>query len=118
MPRAALAEAPIYRGGEQLQPWQRAFVVRFLQDRRRFGKARLLLADEVGVGKTLSMAGSAVVSALLGTAPRLRPFSSYADVSMAGGNEGQAGRALRRVVFRGKSVGERGRPHVIPPGRI
>ena len=71
MPRAALAEAPIYRGGEQLQPWQRAFVVRFLQDRRRFGKARLLLADEVGVGKTLSMAGSAVVSALLGDGPVL-----------------------------------------------
>ena len=71
MPQAAMAEAPIYRGGEQLQPWQRAFVIRFLQDRRRFGKARLLLADEVGVGKTLSMAGSAVVSALLGDGPVL-----------------------------------------------
>lgn len=27
---AALAESPIYRGGEQLQPWQRAFVTMFL----------------------------------------------------------------------------------------
>ena len=65
VPGAALAEAPIYRGGEQLQPWQRAFVTLFLEHREIYGKARLLLADEVGVGKTLSMAASALVSALL-----------------------------------------------------
>lgn len=65
IPAAAMAEAPIYRGGEQLQPWQRSFVTLFLQHRETYGKARLLLADEVGVGKTLSMAGSALVSALL-----------------------------------------------------
>lgn len=29
VPAAAMAEAPIYRGGEQLQPWQRSFVTMF-----------------------------------------------------------------------------------------
>ena len=65
LPAAAIAEAPIYRGGEQLQPWQRSFVTTFLEHRQTYGKARLLLADEVGVGKTLSMAASALISALL-----------------------------------------------------
>jgi hypothetical protein len=50
-----MAEAPIYRGGEQLQPWRRSFVTLFLEHREIYGKARLLLADEVGVGKTLSL---------------------------------------------------------------
>lgn len=71
VPGAALAEAPIYRGGEQLQPWQRSFVTLFLEHREIYGKARLLLADEVGVGKTLSMATSALVSALLNDGPVL-----------------------------------------------
>ena len=71
MPAAALAESPIYRGGEQLQPWQRSFVTMFLQHRETYGRARLLLADEVGVGKTLSLAASAMVSALLGDGPVL-----------------------------------------------
>jgi superfamily II DNA or RNA helicase len=66
LPASALAESPIYRGGEQLQPWQRSFVTIFLQHRETYGCARLLLADEVGVGKTLSLAASAMVSALLG----------------------------------------------------
>ncbi len=65
LPAAALAESPIYRGGEQLQPWQRSFVTIFLQHREIYGKARLLLADDVGVGKTLSLAASAMLSALL-----------------------------------------------------
>lgn len=71
LPAAALAESPIYRGGEQLQPWQRSFVTLFLQHRDVFGKARLLLADEVGVGKTLSLAASAMISALLNDGPVL-----------------------------------------------
>lgn len=71
LPGAALAEAPIYRGGEQLQSWQRAFVTLFLEHRETYGKARLLLADEVGVGKTLSLAASAMVSALLEDGPVL-----------------------------------------------
>jgi len=71
IPAAAMVEAPIYRGGEQLQPWQRSFVTLFLQHREIYGKARLLLADEVGVGKTLSMATSALVSSLLDDGPVL-----------------------------------------------
>lgn len=66
VPAASMVESPLYRAGEMLQPWQRAFVSIFLQHRETYGVARLLLADEVGVGKTLSMAGSAMVSALLG----------------------------------------------------
>lgn len=71
MPAAALAESPIYRGGEQLQPWQRSFVTMFLQHREAYGRTRLLLADEVGVGKTLSLAASAMVSVLLDDGPVL-----------------------------------------------
>jgi superfamily II DNA or RNA helicase len=71
LPAAMLAEAPIYRSGEQLQPWQRAFVVTFMEHRQKYGGARLLLADEVGVGKTLSLATSAILSALLDDGPVL-----------------------------------------------
>lgn len=71
LPAAALVESPIYRGGEQLQPWQRSFVTLFLQHRETYGKARLLLADEVGVGKTLSLAASAMLAALLEDGPVL-----------------------------------------------
>src|ERR1039457_4092959 len=71
VPAAALVESPIYRGGEQLQPWQRSFVTIFLKHRETYGKARLLLADEVGVGKTLSLAASAMLAALLDDGPVL-----------------------------------------------
>jgi hypothetical protein len=71
LPGAALAESPIYRGGEQLQPWQRSFVTHFLRHRDLYGQARLLLADEVGVGKTLSLAASAMLAALLDDGPVL-----------------------------------------------
>jgi superfamily II DNA or RNA helicase len=71
LPAAALAESPIYRGGEQLQPWQRSFVTLFMQHRETYGRARLLLADEVGVGKTLSLAASAMTAALLDDGPVL-----------------------------------------------
>lgn len=68
---AAMAEAPIYRRGEALMPWQQAFVGIFLEHRDAYGSARLLLADEVGVGKTLSVATSAVLASLLGDGPVL-----------------------------------------------
>src|SRR5208282_1512694 len=71
LPAAALVESPIYRGGEQLEPWQRSFVTIFLQHRETYGRARLLLADEVGLGKTLSLAASAMISALLDDGPVL-----------------------------------------------
>jgi superfamily II DNA or RNA helicase len=71
LPAAAMAEAPIYRAGECLQPWQRSFVTTFLEHRETYGKVRLLLADEVGLGKTLSLAASALVAALLEDGPVL-----------------------------------------------
>ena len=71
LPASALAESPIYRGGEQLEPWQRSFVTIFLKHRQTYGKVRLLLADEVGVGKTLSLAASAMLAALLDDGPVL-----------------------------------------------
>jgi hypothetical protein len=43
----------------------------FLQHREIYGNARLLLADDVGVGKTLSLAASAMVSVLLEDGPVL-----------------------------------------------
>lgn len=69
--KSALVESPIYRRGEQLMPWQKAFVGIFARHREAHGQARLLLADEVGVGKTLSMATAGVVSVLLGDGPCL-----------------------------------------------
>lgn len=71
LPAAAMVEAPIARAGEGLQPWQKAFVAEFLKHRDWYGKVRLLLADEVGVGKTLSLATSALVASLLGDGPAL-----------------------------------------------
>ena len=71
IPAASLVESPIYRGGEQLQPWQRSFVTLFIDHRNTYGKARLLLADEVGLGKTLSLAVSGMMSVLLGDGPTL-----------------------------------------------
>jgi len=69
--KSALVESPIYRRGEQLMPWQKAFVSIFAEHRKLYGQARLLLADEVGVGKTLSMAAAGTISALLGDGPCL-----------------------------------------------
>lgn len=69
LPQAAMAEAPIFRRGEGLMPWQRAFVGMFLEHREVYEKARLLLADEVGLGKTLSLATSAVIGCLLADGP-------------------------------------------------
>ena len=71
VPAAAMVESPIYRGGEQLQAWQRSFVATFMQHRHLYGSARLLIADEVGLGKTLSMATAALVAAIVGDGPVL-----------------------------------------------
>lgn len=68
---AALVESPVYQHGEGLKPWQQAFVGMFLESRATYGVARFILADEVGVGKTLSLATAAMVSCLLGDGPAL-----------------------------------------------
>jgi superfamily II DNA or RNA helicase len=62
---AALIESPLYREGQQLQPWQQGFLTECLCHHRLYGAVRLLLADEVGLGKTLSLATAALTLCLL-----------------------------------------------------
>jgi len=68
---AAMAEAPIYARGEMLMPWQQSFVTMFMGHREKYRDVRLLLADEVGLGKTLSLATASVLGSLLGDGPVL-----------------------------------------------
>lgn len=70
-PEAVLAERPIYKGGQILRPWQKRFVQTCVEDHRLHGKARYLIADDVGLGKTLSMAAAALVLSLLDDKPVL-----------------------------------------------
>ena len=62
---ATLIESPLYREGFSLKPWQQSFVSECLRQYRIHGNVRLLLADEVGLGKTLSLATAALVLCLL-----------------------------------------------------
>lgn len=68
---AVLAERPIYKGGQILRSWQKRFVQSCVEDRRLHGAARFLIADDVGLGKTLSMAAAALVLSLLDDKPVL-----------------------------------------------
>ena len=90
VPAAALAESPIYRGGEQLQPWQRSFVTMFLKHRETYGKARLLLADEVGLGKDAVAGRQRDGFRVARRWPGADSLSVDADTSVAGRTEGQA----------------------------
>jgi len=62
---AALIESPLYREGFSLQPWQQGFVTEVLKHYKEYGIVRLLLADEVGLGKTLSIGTAALTLGLL-----------------------------------------------------
>lgn len=68
---AILAERPIYKGGQVLRSWQKRFVQSCVEDRRLHGRARYLIADDVGLGKTLSMAAAALVLSMLDDKPVL-----------------------------------------------
>lgn len=57
-------ESPMYREGLELQPWQRGFITECILHYKNHGVVRLLLADEVGLGKTLSL-GTALIALLL-----------------------------------------------------
>jgi superfamily II DNA or RNA helicase len=48
LPAAVFAESPIYRHGEQLQPWQRSFVTMFQEHKDIYGKARLSVLSDDG----------------------------------------------------------------------
>jgi len=62
---AAVVESPMYQEGFSLQPWQRAFIAECLKHLAWYGTVRLLLADEVGLGKTLSLATAALALTLI-----------------------------------------------------
>lgn len=69
--KSVTVESPLAQRGEGLAPWQKAFVNIFVDHVQKYGAARLLLADEVGVGKTLSMAATGALSVLMGQGPFL-----------------------------------------------
>lgn len=81
---AALIESPLYREGMSLQPWQQAFLKEVLRHERNHGVVRLLLADEVGLGKTLSMGVSALALCLLESqnCGRQRPAAIFAPATL------------------------------------
>jgi hypothetical protein len=68
---AVLAERPIYKGGQIPRSWQKRFLQTCVEDHKLHGKARYLIADDVGLGKTLSMAATALVLSLLDDKPVL-----------------------------------------------
>lgn len=59
----AAVETPIYRRDQGLMPHQKYFA-RLALERHRIGGARLVLADQVGLGKTIQLAMAAMLMAL------------------------------------------------------
>ena len=70
-PGATIVESPVYRNQLGLWEHQKYFVnLAFNAHRTKFG-ARYILADEVGLGKTIQLAATATLIALTGTKPIL-----------------------------------------------
>jgi len=80
----------MYREGLSLSPWQRAFVAECMKHLRWHGVVRLLLADEVGLGKTLALATAALTLTLVheqeiaqkGARTRRRPIVIFAPAPL------------------------------------
>ena len=62
--QAPFIEAPVSRQGFGLAPHQRAFVARVVRELDTFGQARFVLADDVGLGKTVQLGMAAEIIAL------------------------------------------------------
>ena len=60
---SAAVETPVYRKEQGLWPHQKYFA-RLALERHRLGGARLILADQVGLGKTVQLAMAAMLMAL------------------------------------------------------
>ena len=60
---SAVVETPVYRREQGLWPHQKYFA-RLALERHRLGGARLVLADQVGLGKTIQLALAALLMAL------------------------------------------------------
>jgi superfamily II DNA or RNA helicase len=69
--QAPFIEAPASRQGVGLAPHQRAFVARVVRDIDLYGQARFILADDVGLGKTLQLGMAAEIAALTSDLPVL-----------------------------------------------
>lgn len=65
------AEEPVYRKDNGLWPHQKYFVTRAFKDHQSNAGAHLILADKVGLGKTLQLAMTAKLMALYGKKPIL-----------------------------------------------
>lgn len=61
---ATLIESPMYSEGQELTPWQHGFLSECLRHYKNHGTVRLLLADEVGLGKTLSLGTATLILSL------------------------------------------------------
>ena len=68
---AAVIETPVYRDEIGLWDHQKQFVKRVFDDHSAGLRARYVLADQVGLGKTLQLAMAAQLIALTGTRPIL-----------------------------------------------
>lgn len=70
-PASPVIESPVYRKHNGLWNHQKYFVQRAFTEHKRYEGARLILADQVGLGKTLQLAMSAQLMALHGNLPVL-----------------------------------------------
>jgi hypothetical protein len=97
-----------------LQPWQQGFVTECLRHYNDHGQVRLLLADEVGLGKTLSLGTAALTLCLLAeqTAPApqadrdLRP--GHALRAVADRDDRQARHPLRPLALQPQGLARPG----------
>jgi len=71
IPAAVNVESPIYRKNLGLWEHQKFFIEKVFEEHKKFGGARYVLADPVGLGKTLQLAVSAQLMALYGDKPVL-----------------------------------------------
>ncbi|WP_431064808.1 phospholipase D-like domain-containing anti-phage protein [Methylotuvimicrobium sp.] len=69
-PEQAIIETPVYRKELGLWPHQKFFVQRAFADHQN-GGARYILADQVGLGKTVQLALAGMLMAMTGTKPVL-----------------------------------------------
>ena len=70
-PQAPFVEAPVERRAVGLAPHQKSFVVAVMREIETHGAARFLLADDVGLGKTVQLGMAAELVALTSPKPVL-----------------------------------------------
>ena len=109
-PASAVIETPIYRQEEGLWEHQKYFVKLVFDAHRGSHGARFVLADQVGLGKTLQLAMAAQLMALVGD----RPVLVLAPKSLVGQWQGELDTmlGLPSAIWDGKQwIDERGVEH-------